>query len=90
MVTWSKICAGERELALVEGLGADVRPDLAKLFVHEADRNSSTVILRPSSSTPRGCRIHCQIWVREISQVAASSIRLKMGTQPEPRSQLSR
>ena len=38
--------------------------------------NRSTVTLRPSSSTPFGERIHCQICEREISAVAASSIRL--------------
>src|SRR5688572_31555830 len=50
-------------------------------------RNSSTVTLRPSSSTPFGERIHCQICEREISAVAASSIRLYTGTQPLPASQ---
>ena len=36
----------------------------------------SLVILRPSSSVPFGERIHCQTCEREISAVAASSIRL--------------
>ena len=31
--------------------------------------------------------IHCQIWEREISAVAASSIRLWMAAAPLPRSQ---
>ena len=43
--------------------------------------------MRPSSSTPLGERIHCHTCEREISAVAASSIRLKMGTQPLPPSQ---
>jgi len=34
------------------------------------------VILRRSSSVPLGERIHCQTWEREISAVAASSMRL--------------
>jgi hypothetical protein len=34
-----------------------------------------------------GERIHCQICEREISAVAASSIRLKTGTHPFPASQ---
>ena len=46
----------------------------------------SFVTLRPSSSTPLGLLIHCQICEREISAVAASSIRLKTGTQPLPAS----
>ena len=46
--------------------------------------------LRPSSSTPFGERIHCQICEREISAVAASSIRLNTGTQPLPASQAPR
>ena len=33
---------------------------------------------------------HCQIWDREISAVAASSIRLKIATAPVPASQLAR
>ena len=32
-------------------------------------------------------RIHCQIWLRAISAVAASSIRLWIATAPCPRSQ---
>ena len=35
VVTWSKIVARERELALVVGLGADVRPDLGEFLVHD-------------------------------------------------------
>jgi hypothetical protein len=35
-------------------------------------------------------RTHCQIWAREISAVAASSIRLLIGTQPLPESQAAR
>jgi hypothetical protein len=46
----------------------------------------SFVTLRPSSSTPFGERIHCHTCEREISAVAASSIRLKIGTQPLPAS----
>ncbi len=46
----------------------------------------SAVTLRPSSSTPLGEWIHCQTWEREISAVAASSIRLWIGTQPLPAS----
>ena len=34
--------------------------------------------------------IHCQTWEREISAVAASSIRLKMATAPLPPSQVAR
>jgi hypothetical protein len=33
---------------------------------------------------------HCQIWAREISDVAASSIRLAMAAAPVPRSHDSR
>jgi hypothetical protein len=44
------------------------------------------VTLRPSSSTPLGERIHCHTCEREISAVAASSIRLKIGTAPSPAS----
>ena len=33
---------------------------------------------------------HCQTWEREISEVAASSIRLKIATAPEPRSHAAR
>ena len=47
----------------------------------------SAVTLRPSSSFPFGLTTHCQICEREISAVAASSIRLWMGTQPLPASQ---
>ena len=50
----------------------------------------SAVTLRPSSSTPFGVRIHCQTWLRLISAVAASSIRLWIGTQPLPASQAPR
>ena len=46
----------------------------------------SFVTLRPSSSTPLGERIHCHTCEREISAVAASSIRLKIGTAPCPAS----
>ncbi len=45
---------------------------------------------RPSSSLPLGERIHCHTCEREISAVAASSIRLLMGTQPTPASQAPR
>ena len=41
---------------------------------------------RPSSSLPFDERIHCQTCEREISAVAASSIRLKIGTAPWPAS----
>src|SRR5207249_6837 len=40
-----------------------------------------------SNSTP--ALIHCQICEREISAVAASSMRLKMATAPRPRSHAS-
>ena len=50
-------------------------------------RTSSAVAVSPFSKTTR-CD-HCQIWEREISAVAASSIRLKMATAPSPRSQAS-
>ena len=42
---------------------------------------SSGVTTRPSASLVLWCS-HCQIWVREISTVAASSIRLSMATAP--------
>jgi len=43
----------------------------------------------PSSSAMSLCT-HCQTWEREISAVAASSIRLKMATAPLPPSQFAR
>jgi hypothetical protein len=51
-------------------------------------RASSAVAGRPLSKTTPAL-IHCQIWEREISAVAASSIRLKMATAPRPRSHAS-
>src|SRR5512133_2847229 len=49
-------------------------------------RTRSAVTVWPSASlTPLWT--HCQTWEREISAVAASSIRLKMGAAPWPRSQ---
>jgi hypothetical protein len=53
-------------------------------------RTISAVTLRPSSSTPFGERIHCHTCERLISAVAASSIRLWIGTQPLPASQAPR
>ena len=45
---------------------------------------------RVPSSSVTSLWIHCQVWDREISAVAASSIRLKMPTAPLPPSQLAR
>ena len=44
---------------------------------------------RPSAVRVRWCS-HCQIWVREISTVAASSIMLSMATAPAPPTQAYR
>lgn len=49
----------------------------------------ATVSTSLSSRVALWC-IHCQTWVRPISAVAASSIRLCKGTQPKPPSQASR
>src|SRR5258706_11529746 len=62
-------------------------PTYARTFTNSSgtsEDTSSFVTLRPSSSLPFDERIHCQICEREISAVAASSIRLKIGTQPLP------
>src|SRR5947208_3305277 len=48
------------------------------------------VTFLPSSKLPLGLCIHSQICALEISTVAASSIRLLIGTHPEPRSHDSR
>mmetsp|Transcript_19617 Transcript_19617/g.49853 ORF Transcript_19617/g.49853 Transcript_19617/m.49853 type:complete len:249 (-) Transcript_19617:984-1730(-) len=48
----------------------------------------SAVTVRPSA-VRAPWRTHCHTWEREISAVAASSIRLWMGTQPLPRSHAS-
>ena len=45
------------------------------IVTSKVSRGIPLVTVRPSSSAAR-CAIHCQIWVREISAVAASSIRL--------------
>src|SRR5215470_14179933 len=50
---------------------------------------SARVTCGPSSRVMSLCT-HCQIWEREISAVAASSIRLKIATTPFPPSQLAR
>ena len=62
------------ELA-IEPAGLDLRQFLGTIAL-----TISAVTLRPSSSTPFGERIHCQTCEREISAVAASSIRLWIGT----------
>ena len=51
--------------------------------------NRGSSILRRSSSSALW-RSHCQICARQISAVAASSIRLNKGTQPVPASQAVR
>ena len=45
---------------------------------------------RRRRARPRPCASHCQTCEREISDVAASSIRLKIATAPEPCSQAAR
>jgi hypothetical protein len=53
-----------------------------------SSRTHSRVISSPSSVMAR-VFTHCQIWDREISAVAASSMRLWIATAPLPRSQAS-
>ena len=85
-----QLVRGQREELDVLVVGGDVLEELGALvelafgagvFTFASSsassfRNSSAVTLRPSSSTPLGERIHCQTCEREISAVAASSIRL--------------
>ena len=51
------------------------------------ERLAEIVTMRPSSSLPFGLTTHCHTCERAISAVAASSIRLWIGTQPLPASQ---
>ena len=52
--------------------------------------STSSGVTRPPSASGVPWRIHCQIWQRAISAVAASSIRSKIATAPVPRSQASK
>jgi hypothetical protein len=51
---------------------------------------SSLVTTAPVSASSMPLWIHCQIWEREISAVAASSMRLWMATAPSPPIQAAR
>ena len=62
----------------------------ASVVVRAELRHLLLVIRRTSVSSIRPWRSHCQICEREISAVAASSIRLLIATAPEPCSQAAR
>ena len=75
-------------LARREGLLTDLRADRGQFLRRDLAGELRRWPFSPFSKTTPAL-IHCQICEREISAVAASSIRLKMATAPRPRSHAS-
>ena len=91
------VVIGQRDLSEQRGCllvlaASKASPSWAWMVASSSPMSCSTrslVTFGPSASSMSLCS-HCQICDREISAVAASSIRLKMATAPFPASQLAR
>ncbi len=81
-----------RAVAASKPAGSKASPYCSLMAASSSPISRSTrslVMTGPSARLTSLCS-HCQTWEREISAVAASSIRLKIATAPLPASQLAR